>query len=81
MEKRSSKKRVLFSSMGSFWFAVFVMLFVQFVLHNDFWNWGEQNIYFGWMPGEFLYRFLMTVVGVPVIHTVLQKITWPVPKE
>lgn len=77
----SKNKRNYFnSSSGSVVLALIALAVVQFGLHNDFWNWGEQNFYFGWVTGELLYRLLVTVLVIPLIHTIIQKISWPTPK-
>ncbi len=62
---------------------IFIMIMFVFalILHVDFWNWGKQNIYFGWIPGEYLYRTLLISVGYSAFNYIIQIFSWPLPKE
>lgn len=69
------------SSKGSVVLVLIILFVVQGILHTDFWNWGEQTIYFGWITREFLYRFILVTVVTPLSFVFIEKISWPIPKN
>ncbi|AOT70997.1 hypothetical protein [Geosporobacter ferrireducens] len=73
------KKRFFKTSTGSLLY-VLILLVILTILHCDFWNWGNPNIYFGWMPQEFLYRTIFLIVFIPLANYSIQKLSWPLPK-
>ena len=80
MAEYKKKKGYFYTTTGSVVLALVLMFIMQVVLHRDFWNWGEQNIYFGWITGEYLYRLFLICVGAPLTFTIIEKISWPMPK-
>ena len=74
MKKNNSK---LTGSTGSLCFSTAVLIFVQCFLHTDFWNWGTQTLYFGWLPGSFLYRIFMIFAVTPAACSLIIKLCWP----
>lgn len=81
MSENNNKRNYFKSSSGSVVLALIALAVVQLILHNDFWNWGKQNFYFGWVTGELMYRLIITIFAIPLIHAFIQKISWPTPKE
>ena len=75
-----NKRNYFKSSGGSVVLVLIVLFVVQIILHTDFWNWGEQDIYFGWITGEYLYRFVLVTVITPLFLIFIEKISWPLPK-
>ena len=65
-----SEKGILLTS-------IFLCLIVQGILNYDFWNFGEQVLYFGWMPGAYLYRLVLTLIISPISLFVFVKLCWP----
>ncbi|MFZ7132977.1 MAG: hypothetical protein ACOWWR_11520 [Eubacteriales bacterium] len=76
------KKRSYFKTeKGSVLFAMAITL-ILVVFHVDFWNWGyEQNIFFGWITQEFLYRIIFLIVIAPLSSWLIVKFSWPLREE
>ncbi|QSX08143.1 hypothetical protein J0B03_10110 [Alkalibacter rhizosphaerae] len=73
-------KRFLKSSAGNVLLAVVLLVVFQVILHNDFWNWTDPKIYFGWLPSNVLYRIVMVGIVIPITMHIVTKISWPIPK-
>lgn len=73
-------KKFLKSSAGNVVLALGLVLLFQIILHNDFWNWTDPKIYFGWLPSNLLYRIFIVGLVVPVTMHIVSKISWPTPK-
>ncbi|AOY74768.1 hypothetical protein [Clostridium formicaceticum] len=77
---KGERKKLFRSTKGSLLYLLGLTI-VFVILHCDFWNWGSPNIYFGWMPQEFLYRLVYLVVLTPLANYSIQKLSWPLPQS
>lgn len=53
--------------------AVFVVLVV---LHHDFWNWDNKNLWFGFIPAGLAYHALFSVAAA-VFWVLVNRYAWP----
>ncbi len=61
--------------------AVFVVVFIVLaILHQDFWNWDNANLVFGFMPVGLAYHALYSIVAA-VFWGLVVKFAWPVALE
>ncbi len=56
---------------------VFLIAFLALaILHQDFWNWDNKNLVFGFMPVGLAYHAAYSLV-VAVFWAVAIKVAWP----
>ncbi len=56
--------------------AVYLLLIVLALLHQDFWLWGNPELVFGFLPSGLVYHALYSLVTAVVWYLVLQY-AWP----
>lgn len=78
---KNKKSNYFRTTKGSVILILVVFCFFQCVLHIDFWNWGNPKIYFGWITSEYLYRLILITIVNPLMWTLIQKISWPIPEQ
>ncbi|MFP6866825.1 MAG: DUF3311 domain-containing protein [Roseibacillus sp.] len=60
---------------------VFLIVFVVLaILHQDFWNWDNKNLVFGFMPVGLAYHALYSLVAAGFWAIVI-KVAWPTELE
>ncbi len=60
---------------------VFLIVFVVLaILHQDFWNWDNKNLVFGFMPVGLAYHALYSLVAAS-FWAIVMKVAWPTELE
>ena len=55
---------------------IFILFLILLVLHQDFWNWDNANLVFGFMPVGLAYHAGYSLVAA-TFWAVVIKIAWP----
>jgi hypothetical protein len=56
--------------------ALIAMASVMFTLHQDFWNWGNKTLVFGYVPSGLFYHACYSIVCA-VMMVFFVKYAWP----
>jgi hypothetical protein len=60
---------------------ILLLLFIYYVLHQDFWNWtSARPLLFGFLPIGLAYHALYAA-GAAAIMALLVKVAWPMQLE
>ncbi len=60
---------------------VFIVVFIVLaILHQDFWNWDNPKLVFGFMPIGLAYHALYSLVAV-AFWAIVMKFAWPTELE
>ncbi len=61
--------------------AIIVAVFIALaVLHQDFWNWDNDNFVFGWLPVGLAYHAGFSIVAA-IFWALVVKFAWPTKLE
>ena len=55
---------------------IFILFLILLVLHQDFWNWDNANLVFGFMPVGLAYHAGYSLIAA-TFWAVVIKIAWP----
>jgi hypothetical protein len=55
---------------------LFLMIAAVYVLHQDFWNWKDSDLVFGFLPVGLAYHAGYSVLAA-IMMAVLVKFAWP----
>ena len=55
---------------------VILVFLVLLVLHQDFWNWDNANLVFGFMPVGLFYHACYSLVAA-LFWGIVMKVAWP----
>lgn len=55
---------------------IFILFLILLVLHQDFWNWDNANLVFGFMPVGLAYHAGYSLLAA-AFWAVVIKIAWP----
>lgn len=59
---------------------IIIVFVVLLVLHQDFWNWDNSNLVFGFMPVGLFYHGCYSLVAA-AFWTIVMKVAWPTELE
>jgi hypothetical protein len=57
-------------------FLIFVMIVGVYVLHQDYWNWKNADVVFGFLPVGLAYHAGYSILAA-IMMAVLVKVAWP----
>ncbi len=57
-------------------FLLFLMIAVVYVLHQDYWNWKNADLVFGFLPMGLAYHAGYSILAA-IMMAVLVKYAWP----
>ncbi|MBX2850208.1 MAG: hypothetical protein KTR15_00515 [Phycisphaeraceae bacterium] len=56
--------------------AIWIIFILLFFLHQDFWNWSDQSLVFGFMPVGLAYHAAFSIVAA-MLWAAAVKWAWP----
>jgi hypothetical protein len=57
-------------------FLIFLMIAGVYVLHQDYWNWKNADVVFGFLPVGLAYHAGYSILAA-IMMAVLVKVAWP----
>ncbi len=59
---------------------IFIVFLILLVLHQDFWNWDNANLVFGFMPVGLFYHACYSFAAAG-FWAIVMKVAWPTELE